>query len=147
MEGIHPTVKGTKNFLQELDAKLHMIADDRFITDPKLYRGVKSIFRYGCLFCHAYLDLDATFLCQECCTKFGDSSLGPRDKTQSEATTPSVLEEVIMVDVVQDRQGLKRSTDTETHLVTPKKFAADKINGEEGELTDSEHENESPIKY
>ena len=66
MEGIHPTVAGTKLLLQEIDKRTAIVSDERFITDTKMYRGVNSVFKYGCLFCHQYLDLNGAFICPGC---------------------------------------------------------------------------------
>ena len=49
----HPTIKGTDQILQQIheqkDQKL--IWNDNFITSNGLYRGVQSVFRYGCGAC------------------------------------------------------------------------------------------------
>ena len=136
MDGIHPTVQGTKKFLQLLHSKLNMIADARFITDKQLYRGVKSVFCYGCLFCHKYLDLDRTFLCSECGPKLPsqeaveDGSLGPHDNKQPE---PNVSLDFGL--------GVKRPQHDNLPPTTPKKIIL-----EAGELADDTVEVTNPKK-
>ena len=66
MEGIHPTLSGTLDFLLQMDKQFQFITNQKFITDKKLYRGCESVFKYGCLFCHQYLQLDNRSLCPKC---------------------------------------------------------------------------------
>ena len=70
MDGIHPTVLGTASLLKTIQQRTKVITDGRFITDTKMYRGVQSVFNYGCLTCHEHLDLDEAFLCPACRPKF-----------------------------------------------------------------------------
>ena len=67
MDGIHPTMPGTELLLKEINQHTKIITDGRFITDKKMYRGVNSDIKYGCLSCPTYIDLTGTFLCSVCC--------------------------------------------------------------------------------
>ena len=104
MEGIHPTVDGTKLLLQEIDKRTAIVSDERFITDTKMYRGVNSVFKYGCLFCHQYLDLNGAFLCPVCRpTPFPlgeeqpshNGNSGPGGNEHSEAELPPISPHVV----------------------------------------------------
>ena len=66
MSGIHPTIDGTAQLLQWIDKRVKIITDGRFITDAKMYRGGRSIYKYGCLLCPKYLHLDNSFICPDC---------------------------------------------------------------------------------
>ena len=66
MSGIHPTIEGTATLLKWIDIRLKIITDGRYITDAKMYRGGKSIYKYGCLLCPKYLNLDFSFICPDC---------------------------------------------------------------------------------
>ena len=72
----HPSEAGTAQILQTLhDMQLtpsSLIWNEQFIVNPKPYRGVESIFRYGCNACKRYgLEMDTSkhshqLLCDEC---------------------------------------------------------------------------------
>ena len=49
----HPTIKGTDEILQQINKHIDqkLIWNDNFITSNGLYRGVESVFRYGCGAC------------------------------------------------------------------------------------------------
>ena len=54
----HPTINGTKqilhqiNNLDKIDQKL--IWNPNFVTNERMYRGVQSVFRYGCSCCYKW---------------------------------------------------------------------------------------------
>ena len=43
-----------------------IIANDKFLVSDRFYQGVEAAFKYGCLTCHDYLDLDNAFICPKC---------------------------------------------------------------------------------
>ena len=54
----HPTVDGTKEILEKindfLDYEKKLIWNSKFITTENMYRGVQSIYRYGCNHCDGF---------------------------------------------------------------------------------------------
>ena len=73
----HPSDAGTVQILHQLAAKeitkpAPLILNERFIFNSKPYRGIESVYRYGCNGCGSYgTDLINTkhcnqFLCDEC---------------------------------------------------------------------------------
>ncbi|MEC8832719.1 MAG: SGNH/GDSL hydrolase family protein, partial [Bacteroidota bacterium] len=72
MVGIHPTQKGTVDILRAIHGAVPIIRNEEFISDKKLYRGVTSIFKYGCLYCTNYLEVNDASICHAC-------SLPPKD--------------------------------------------------------------------
>ena len=66
MEGRHPTEAGTKALLEHINATLPIIHNRDYITSARLYGGVQTAYRYGCLACLFHLDLDKNSLCPGC---------------------------------------------------------------------------------
>ena len=66
MEGIHPTKEGTKKLIQAINSVVPIIHNEKFITSERSYQGVEDVFKYGCIHCHRYLDLDRSFRCPQC---------------------------------------------------------------------------------
>ena len=66
MDGIHPTIEGTKELLQAIDKQLSIIHNPKFITTERRYQGVEAVFKYGCLHCPHYLELDRKYFCPHC---------------------------------------------------------------------------------
>ena len=62
----HPTEDGTKELLHVIDAAHSIIRNGKFITRPRLYDGVKSVYRYGCLYCHKFRLCNEESYCQAC---------------------------------------------------------------------------------
>ena len=51
----HPTIDGTKEILATLDKLIpQLIWKEEYITNERLYRGVQSVFRYGCNHCERF---------------------------------------------------------------------------------------------
>ena len=65
-EGRHPTEAGTKELLDHIHATLPIIYNRDYITTARLYVGVQTAFRYGCLNCLHHLDLNIHSLCPAC---------------------------------------------------------------------------------
>ena len=68
MANFHPTEQETKNLLQYIETKVPIIHNPDFITNPRIYNGVQSVYRYGCITCMKHLKLDHTFTCPACQT-------------------------------------------------------------------------------
>ena len=66
MDGYHPTVEGTKVLLQAIHEQVPIIVDGKFIVSDRLYQGVVAVFRYDCLTCRGYLELDINLFCPKC---------------------------------------------------------------------------------
>ena len=66
MEDIHPTEEGVRIMLTYLNSRLkEVIWNPDFISTNKKYQGVTSIYRYGCLTCANYIDVEGDF-CVSC---------------------------------------------------------------------------------
>ena len=76
MDGFHPTVDGTKSLLTAIHGVVPIIENEKFIVSDRFYQGVEAAFKYGCLTCHEYLDLDNAFVCPKC--------LSPADPSPAE---------------------------------------------------------------
>ena len=54
----HPTLQGTREILQEIDkyGKIDppIVWNDNYITHDRIYRGVESVYRYGCGVCNKF---------------------------------------------------------------------------------------------
>ena len=54
----HPTIDGTREILEKVDDfleyKKKIIWNSKFITSEYKYRGVQSIYKYGCSHCDGY---------------------------------------------------------------------------------------------
>ena len=87
MSGIHPTIDGTAQLLRWIDKRVKIITDGRFITDKKMYRGSRSLYKYGCLLCPKYLHLDDYYFCPDCGTEHYPPS-GKGDFPAHGDTTP-----------------------------------------------------------
>ena len=62
MEDIHPTQEGTKQMLIYLNSKIgDLIWEPNAITCAKPYQGVTPIYKYGCLTCCNYVDMEGDF--------------------------------------------------------------------------------------
>ena len=66
MDGIHPTVAGTDQFLRHIDEATHFIRNPLFITNDRSYSGVESVYKYGCRKCMQFLGLNDHFVCPTC---------------------------------------------------------------------------------
>ena len=66
MDGLHPTIDGTKTLLGAINEDVRIIINHKFITCDHFYQGVEAVFQYGCLTCRDYLLLDEHFICQKC---------------------------------------------------------------------------------
>lgn len=66
MDGYHPTVDGTKVLLTAIHGVVPMINNDKFIVCDRLYQGVATAYKYGCLSCQEYLGLDQNYVCPRC---------------------------------------------------------------------------------
>ena len=82
MDDIHPTAEGTKSILHAIHDDVPIIVNETYITADRLYQGVEGVFKYGCLRCPAYLNLDDRYLCPKC--------LAPPD------APPILVEDVVM---------------------------------------------------
>ena len=54
----HPTIEGTREILETIHDLIHIdpkiIWNPTFVTNDKLYKGVQSIYRYGCNHCNGF---------------------------------------------------------------------------------------------
>ena len=120
MDGIHPTVSGTSGLLNSIHKHISIIHKEKYITDTKLYRGVQSAFRYGCLYCPVYLELDERFICGKCRPVTEDD---PPDR-QSSSTEKSPLSSSADNNMsIDERQSRKRNKSGDSPPDTPTKFA------------------------
>ena len=65
MDDIHPTVKGTQQFIDFLDVEFQLTWNKDFTTNDRPYQGSHSAYRYGCIRCDRYLDVRGNY-CQHC---------------------------------------------------------------------------------
>ena len=66
MDNGHPTVAGTKALLTIIDQAVPIIRNPKFVTTERLYNGVATAYRYGCLNCLQHLKLNCSSLCPVC---------------------------------------------------------------------------------
>ena len=66
MDNGHHTKEGTEALLVHIHNSVHIIHNRKYITTDRLYTGVNTAYRYGCLNCLAHLDLDCYNLCPTC---------------------------------------------------------------------------------
>ena len=66
MDGFHPTVHGTQQLLRFIHTNVSIIHSPDFITNHRIYNGVQSVYRYGCVSCFKHLNLDHNFVCLDC---------------------------------------------------------------------------------
>ena len=66
MDGRHPTEAGTKALLDHINAAHTIIHNRDYITSARLYDGVTTAYRYGCLACLQHLELNNASLCPVC---------------------------------------------------------------------------------
>jgi len=65
-ENGHPTEDGTKELLHFINATLPIILNGKFITTARLYDGVTTAYRYGCLHCLQHIYCNDDGLCPAC---------------------------------------------------------------------------------
>ena len=114
MEGRHPTEAGTKALLEHIHATLPIIHNRDYITTARLYGGVKTAFRYGCLTCLQHLHLNNDSLCPGCVTILAPDPTLLTDKGDT-ATVPPL-------EVHMSETDNKRLTDAHTES-TPSKMS------------------------
>ena len=66
MDNGHLTEAGTKDFLKFIDSTIPIIHNQDYITTARLYTGVATAFRYGCLLCLEHLELNGHSICPAC---------------------------------------------------------------------------------
>ena len=88
MEGRHPTEAGTKALLEYINATLGIIHNRAFITSTRLYDGVQSAYRYGCLGCLNHLHLNRESYCSGCAALVGPNSASLTTKGDTEPDSP-----------------------------------------------------------
>ena len=163
MDGIHPTQAGTKEFLRVIHKRFNIITNERFMTDKKFYRGGKSIFRYGCLFCPTHRGLDQRLLCQRCSKQYDQdhpppapnpptpappASGDPTSRTTGSDSLPGSTGSVADVDVALVKEvemnEIRKRASTEDPLHQSKKIALTDITTlttqEYAEVKDDEHD-------
>ena len=128
MDGIHPTVPGTELLLKEVNQMTKIITDGRFVTDKKMYRGVNSAFRYGCLFCPKYRDLDGADLYSGCRPPplpaeggKADGTPGPGGSADSGTEGPPPTPDNPPADVDMSKTSQKREGDDAPDTPNPSK--------------------------
>ena len=88
MEGRHPTEAGTKALLEYINATLGIIHNRAFITSARLYDGVQTAYRYGCLGCLNHLHLNRESYCSGCAELVGPNSASLTTKGDTETAPP-----------------------------------------------------------
>ena len=117
----HPTIEGTKEILNTLndflDVENKLIWNEKYITSEKRYRGVQSIYKYGCNHCPAFgqsLQHTKYFnsnLCDDC-----------MDLVKANAPLPDPLLETICAEVRKKYEDppLKKRGSNEVDDTNPK---------------------------
>ena len=62
----HPTVDGTKALVGVIDQAVPIITNSKFIATERLYNGVASAYRYGCLNCLKHRHVNCYSICPDC---------------------------------------------------------------------------------
>ena len=123
MSGIHPTIAGTAALIKWIDKRVKIITDGRYITDAKMYRGGRSIYKYGCLLCPNYLRLDNFFICPDCGLSHYPPISGENVSGKDATSLPQPEPPADSVDVtmVSEKGLYKRPITEDSSLETPKK--------------------------
>ena len=68
VEKNHPTEKGVRHILGHIDRAYErdVIWNDSFISNPRMYQGVQTVYSYGCACCHVLGRFGARGLCDGC---------------------------------------------------------------------------------
>ena len=124
MDGFHPTEAGTKELLKYIDATLPIIHNPAFITNGRLYNGVETAYRYGCLTCLNHLELDLQSICPTCKAADPFSQSAKLFLTDPEGTFDVPSESVHMSEVDK-----KRSAGDDLDATPSKSVKSDKSDG------------------
>ena len=114
MEDGHPTEDGTKELLHVIEAAHPIILNGKFITRSRLYDGVLTAYRYGCLLCQHFRLCNEESYCRDC--------------VQGKAPDPALLttrvdsEHVHPVEVHMSESDNKRLSSGDNPAPTPSKL-------------------------
>ena len=114
MENGHPTEDGTKELLTFIDATLPIIQNGKFITSTRLYDGVRTAFRYGCLHCLHHRHLNDQDLCPGCVKNLAPDPTLLTDKGDTD-TVPTL--EVQMSEKDNKRLSKDHSESTPSKII------------------------------